>query len=342
MIGAPHQISPDDISIPCLIRTSKESEWQHVTCIMQIWRRPPSPSLEPQAMTRTMSDALDATMRRSNQQQEQKQQKPTGPRLLFIPNLTTCGRTACADPIDFSERFVSFQGDMCSSLRSSSRSRTSRPRARMASVDSHQAMFESQQTLVILDDILVVDMSGMGNMHRCDLKTNQGSLDIQLENRNGQDILLAFLSANLPKDRMMGPLHRARSEVSARSVTSENSKTYDVETFTASRMEERLKGETLGEKLRRKVGRVFSSLEENFSTCGCPTQGGAVAPETRDSPPKGDPHDSLEMAATEDKWTPLKNDAETPSRHRKYLRQLPSGLSVEEDPDTMSRSVLST
>lgn len=114
-------------------------------------------------------------------------------------------------------------------------------------------------------DIKVVDMYGAGDSHRSNITTtSQGYFEFTLESRNGQEVLLAFLKANIPKERVMDGQAKSQASASTRSLES-----FDVEAFTASRMAERVESESFSEKLRRRVVKVVSSIEESeFSARG--------------------------------------------------------------------------
>lgn len=216
---------------------------------------------------------------------KQAETKPCGPELIFTPNELRRNLSVgslsgdVADSVQLSERFASFgsgNGVMSPngldlsrgsqsrprSSRSSSRQRMSRTPVRQRRRDAN--VLSSTTTTISVDDIKCVDLYGQGDSHQCNITTeSQGYFEIMLDNQNGQDVLFAFLMATLPKDRVVdGHVHRSRSGVSHHT-HSTGSRSYDVEAFTASRMAERLKGETISEKLRRKVGRMFSSFEES-------------------------------------------------------------------------------
>jgi hypothetical protein len=84
-------------------------------------------------------------------------------------------------------------------------------------------------------------------------------------NENGRVILLAFLQANLPKERIRGgcTLQRTKSDVSKYSCSTTGNKTLDVEALTSNKLAERIENETMSEKLGAKVGRAFSSIFES-------------------------------------------------------------------------------
>jgi hypothetical protein len=117
-----------------------------------------------------------------------------------------------------------------------------------------------------ISDIMVVDMYGAGGSHRANITTMSfGYFEFTLESRNGQQVLLAFIKASLPKERVMDGqgngygVPRSPSQNSASTET----QSFDVEAFTASRMAERVDSESFSEKLRARVVKVVSSIEES-------------------------------------------------------------------------------
>ena len=193
-----------------------------------------------------------------------------GPELVLTPNESHVMVHACcsgefSDPIQMSKRFTSFGSgsvDYGQSIRSTSRQRQRISTPITTTSRNSNANLLGEVTIPIAD-IVVVDMHGKGKSHQCNISTiSKGYFEFSPENRNGQDILLTFLRVNLPKDRVMGTYNRQGSELSNRS---SGTKSFDVEAFTATRMSERLQSETLSEKLRRKVSRVFSSFEDRKS-----------------------------------------------------------------------------
>ena len=176
----------------------------------------------------------------------------SGPELVLtaIHNsaLNACCSGELGSPIQLSERFISF-GSSSSPLAESNNDK--RKRRTIGDVT------------IPIGDIMVVDMYGANDSHRANITTmSHGYFEFTLESRNGQEVLLAFLKANLPKDRVMdGNLPRSPSQIS-QSTRSSASKSFDVEAFTARRMAERVENETFGEKLQRRLGKVVSSLED--------------------------------------------------------------------------------
>ena len=124
-------------------------------------------------------------------------------------------------------------------------------------------------TTIPISDIMVVDMYGAGESHRSNITTMSfGYFEFTLESRNGQDILLAFLKASVPEERVMdgqpyGHQQGFAGISSSPSQTSASTRSFDVEAFTASRIAERVESESFSEKLRRRVVKVVSSIEES-------------------------------------------------------------------------------
>jgi hypothetical protein len=226
-------------------------------CTMRIWHRTNTPgnhSLTKRVnMKKTRSfgrPAFDRTVTTGVDQH--------GPEILLNPLHNHMAVHACCsgelgDPIQLSHRFASFgSGDNGSRHGSRHRSPKREGRKRLGDV------------MIPVGDIMVVDMYGHRDSHRTNITTmSHGFFEFTLESRNGQEVLLAFLKASLPKERVMdGQIPRSPSGFS-QNTGSTGSRSFDVETFTASRMKERLRRETFSEKVRRKVGRVVSSIEES-------------------------------------------------------------------------------
>jgi hypothetical protein len=120
-----------------------------------------------------------------------------------------------------------------------------------------------------ISDIMIVDMHGDSNSHTINLTTmSLGYYEFTM-NRNGQEILLAFLKANLPIERIMGCVPRSRSDVSHGTTSTSGNKSFDVEALTSNKMTERIENETLSERVRRKVSRAFASIEDCKYSCSC-------------------------------------------------------------------------
>ena len=178
-----------------------------------------------------------------------------GPEIIFKPALSNhgasiqgcCSSELPGNPISFSKRFASF-GSSGGPLQPQNVVQKPQP-ASMGKI------------VIPIHDILAVEPSQEGYRTILTVK-EKGLLEVTLENRNGMEILLAFLRARLPNERMMDDNASMAKSQSSMSQTSRSSKSFDVEAFTASRMAERIEHETLGEKIRRRVGKLVSSLEE--------------------------------------------------------------------------------
>jgi hypothetical protein len=231
---------------------------------MRVWHKTNTPS------SCSVVRKIGTTKARSFERppQMQPQRANNGPELVLTPTESPVMLHACcssgefADPITMSERFTSFGSGSVD--KKNGQHNTSRQRVRISTPVAAAPKALGDVTVPIAD-IMVVDMFGRGSSHQCNITTiSSGYFEFTMENRNGQDILLAFLKATVPKDRVMeGVSYRSGSELSNRTGQSDSGRSFDVEAFTAKRMSERLRSETISEKLRRKVVRVFSSFEES-------------------------------------------------------------------------------
>ena len=132
-----------------------------------------------------------------------------------------------------------------------------------------------------ISDIMIVDDNNNNNNTQKQQQQQQyvinlttmshGYFEMTMMNQNGQEILLAFLKANLPNERILigrgghgkgnaGGIGRSRSDVSHS--TASSSKSVDAEVFLATRITEKINNETLSERVRRKFGRALKSVEE--------------------------------------------------------------------------------
>mmetsp|Transcript_4241 Transcript_4241/g.10573 ORF Transcript_4241/g.10573 Transcript_4241/m.10573 type:complete len:449 (-) Transcript_4241:315-1661(-) len=103
---------------------------------------------------------------------------------------------------------------------------------------------------------------------------SNGVYAFTMESTNGRELLVAFLKANLPKERFSDQ-GISRTPSNGTHDTSHSNRSFDVEAFTAKRMAERLKSESIGEKVQRRVHRLVTSFEElscaitECTACGC-------------------------------------------------------------------------
>lgn len=261
---------------------------QEMTCTMRVWHKTRDPGsfsvVRKVGVTKTQSFT-----RPGGNSKKTQQGVDDGPELILapndmnMPNIHNCCGGDFSSAIQMSDPFASFGSGTSGEnapLANQLRRRSITP-VRYASGDPLGGQLrrrsitpvryrgqppsgeKKRDVTIPVSDVLIVDMFGEGDCHQCNLTTmSNGYYEFTMENRNGQDILLAFLKANLPKDRVMdGKLKRTQSGVSNKSASTGNG-SFDVEAFTATRMVEKLESETVTEKIRRKVGKVFMSFEE--------------------------------------------------------------------------------
>jgi hypothetical protein len=223
-------------------------------CTMRVWHKTsmPAASAVVKKVEITQSRSFDFSPQR-------KKPAEHGPELVLTSHQSPVMMQAnnlghFSEPLSTSRRLGS--GNINMARRSSSRQRT-------RTLDGMNCTPVLKDFSVPVADIMVVDMFGQGDSHQCNITTlSHGFFELTMENRNGQDILMAFLNANLPKERVMGGTRKRTGTDCSIDTTSTGNASFDVEAFTATRMTERIQSETMSEKLRRKVVRVFSSFEE--------------------------------------------------------------------------------
>jgi hypothetical protein len=124
-----------------------------------------------------------------------------------------------------------------------------------------------------MKDILLVGMSDTeSKLAQCQTSVttaSAGFFELTMDNSNGQLVLMAFLKANLPKNKISDLSHlglpRSPSNLTQ---NTQSTKSFDVEAFTATRMTERLQSESVAEKVQRRIHRIVTSLEESeYTTC---------------------------------------------------------------------------
>ena len=291
-----------------------------------------------------------------------------GPELVLALNeapsmIHSCCSGDFAEPISLSERFTSFGSGNVDKNGSRSTSRQ-RPRL-MTPVPISIRTEVSGEITVPVSDILVLDVCGGSNEHQCNITTSlRVHYELTMENQNGQDMLEAFLRARLPKDRVVEAISKRTGSQLSKHSGSTTARSFDVEAFTAVRMAERMENETMSEKLRRKVVKVFSSIEESESwqntksvqckqersntilyiavsvalsecTCGCTkdhvSEGPPLLGEKRDSPPPPSERLGADRGGGTQRTIHYLSE-ETVERQGLYKDcQLPSGLSVEHE-----------
>lgn len=98
----------------------------------------------------------------------------------------------------------------------------------------------------------------------CFITGSRGAFELEFENKNGRDIMMAFLQATLPGERFV---HCGSGSTAERSVDGSDTASYlsalDLEKLTERLAAERQYNETMSEKLRNGVGKVVSRMEES-------------------------------------------------------------------------------
>jgi hypothetical protein len=89
-----------------------------------------------------------------------------------------------------------------------------------------------------------------------------GVFELNCESLNGHDILLAFLHASLPPERILDGDGNSHAHSHIRPTISTVSSCLDMDHFTAQKVRERGENETWPEKLSRRMGKVVHSLHE--------------------------------------------------------------------------------
>eukprot|EP00540_Astrosyne_radiata_P011434 CAMPEP_0116849720 /NCGR_PEP_ID=MMETSP0418-20121206/15742_1 /TAXON_ID=1158023 /ORGANISM="Astrosyne radiata, Strain 13vi08-1A" /LENGTH=214 /DNA_ID=CAMNT_0004481499 /DNA_START=109 /DNA_END=753 /DNA_ORIENTATION=- len=137
---------------------------------------------------------------------------------------------------------------------------------------------------ISVSDIVVVDVQGLrcsGPLYMTTL--HQGTFEYMFSTANAHDVLLAFLNARLPRARISRSTPKALSSPGI----SESDCSFDVEAFTAKKLQEKIRTEPWTEKMRRRVWRIADRLEEISETmtdCACGCDPRSMQPESRQSP----------------------------------------------------------
>jgi len=212
-----------------------------------------------------------------------------------------------------------------------------------------------------VSDIMVVSSSPRSNT--LNLTTiSSGFFEFTCQSDNGYDILLAFLQASLDPERIVVNDHHNENNETTQNVrsggSSVSSSCFDIDALQAQHLEGRAAAETWPEKLSRRVGHVFQNLSElSGALCDgacCPP---GAAGENRTPPEHGMQQiaarraleiddNSTDCSPRNKPAPPRRNNtsstasasASTTADKRPPLEHLPSGLSVEPDPETISTS----
>jgi len=169
-----------------------------------------------------------------------------------------------------------------------------------------------------LSDVIVVDVDGISSDRRDDFASREGCrmnittasggyFEFVFQSKNAHDVLLAFLQASLPPERITNGAAGATAAGGRDSPSGVNSLTdsdrairintsgccdtnegsYDMEGFTAREMTERVKREGLGSKIRRRFVHIVSQLQDvslSLTECFCGTAGDSLSDDNGGGP----------------------------------------------------------
>jgi hypothetical protein len=156
---------------------------------------------------------------------------------------------------NLSERFQSFGSNGNNALRSS------RHEVKKSASDfrSPSPLKRSQPMgyCIPLSDVVVADVH---DDHLLFLTTQkQGFFEFSFDSKNAFDLMTAFLGAWLPEERIT----RMKNESTSATTFLDPICSFDVEAFTNTRIQEKVKHETLSEKMRRKVVHIAFQMGES-------------------------------------------------------------------------------
>jgi hypothetical protein len=163
-----------------------------------------------------------------------------------------------------------------------------------------------------LSDVVVADVH---DDHLLFLTTQkQGFFEFSFDSKNAFDLMTAFLGAWLPEERIT----RMKNESTSATTFLDPICSFDVEAFTNTRIQEKVKHETLSEKMRRKVvhiafqmGEMSSAISEcACNSCGVTNSNSPADAERRQSPPRYVSSDK--EAALSENSPPCKNSSLAP------------------------------
>ena len=211
-----------------------------------------------------------------------------------------------------------------------------RSRFRSASVRVTPEQTDKQKpySLAITDIMFISTAQRTNTLNVTTLSS--GLFEFTCHSGNGYDILLAFLQASLDPERI---INDHESERNLRSGGSSVTSCLDIDALQAQYLEGRAAAETWPEKLSRRVGHVFQNLSQLSGTI-CD---GACCPLEQRTPPETSVT-TRQQLEIDNKSSPqhihgIQADKISCSpRKRSGLQHLPSGLSVESDPETISTS----
>jgi hypothetical protein len=232
-------------------------EYVDMTCTMRDWVESPRRS---SLSAKASNGAPDADAKLGTVEQKPKRDCPE---LLLSPTSCLLDRNK---PIVVSE--VTRQQNNNSNSNSRQRS-SSGPKPRPNSIDRRRIWNEfyaednnskpprppPKSYTIPISEIVVVDSVGTQSNNYPVMVTTQsmGYWEFTFFTSNAHDVFLAFLTNALSSERVLR---------SCPTPIDSGSKSFDVETLTAHRMHQRVQGETLSERARRKVNFIVNRLEE--------------------------------------------------------------------------------
>jgi len=307
MICSTASLAADDVSVRCRVRRSETAsnpvfdEFVEMTCTMRDWKPHNQYNNTLSGSGSTYANTKDSfSSKLPISSSMMIAGCPNDPELLLspiqrvVPTDTNLGETHVRSfNSDHSrEKAKSDAGSSSQSSRSRSRQRgascaaTSRCRSDSINrrrrwsdiyIERRDPEQERKKEIVYqpypipISDILVVDTSrSYAPIYLT--TTNMGYFEFTFSTQNSHDILLAFLTSSLPSERVT-------CQLSADRTFDDSTATFDVEALTARRLREKVKAETFGERVRRKMtffASRFSEISTTVSTtfvecnaCGC-------------------------------------------------------------------------
>jgi hypothetical protein len=255
---------------------------EDMTCTMRVWHKTSG-----QPPSECVSRSSDVMALRRPQPGPELVLTPVCNALAELPHVCCSADFGSDNPIPLSDRFLSF-GSVDHSLSNPS-GRAGLPRSpRSPNASWHKVVVAAAAdasgndttttrrrigtVTVPVKDIMMMDTNGAGGnndhassaVNRININTmSSGFFEITMDSTNGREVVLAFLKASIPKERVMSGGNNLRRSHSHSTHTTVSTKSFDVEAFTASRISERLKSESISEKMQRRVYRLVTSLDES-------------------------------------------------------------------------------
>lgn len=295
-------------------------------CTMRNWEKQP-PSSRSSSRLRTTKHSNAAALEQPPVQTSPKQKDTTTsePELLFTP---------------IAEYHISSRDD------SPGRRSLSRPKVSPA----NQPWVDPVQYSLPFSEIWTVNATTVHNNHRLNITTrSMGIFEFDHLTKNAFDILLAFLQSCICADRIL--IGCDESTTTANNMyhetprsTSSVTSCFDIDALQAQQLNKRAELETWPEKLSRRVGHVVNSLSElssSFCDAACcrdapswlsdnPNHQHDSHPRRDNTPEKSYRFHELEIDNNTTDTPRPKNNHHERKQQDDPIRNLPSGLSVEE------------